>query len=72
VQLTTLFTGAVLCVRWMNDHGTLLASGSDDTKIVLWELYVSSVCSGATLGLMFKGTEPRKGRRRVLVIWTEM
>ncbi|RKO84085.1 WD40-repeat-containing domain protein, partial [Blyttiomyces helicus] len=28
--------GSVLCVRWMNLHGRLLASGSDDHNIVVW------------------------------------
>ncbi|KAI9345999.1 WD40-repeat-containing domain protein, partial [Zopfochytrium polystomum] len=31
-----LHTGAVLCVRWSCADGRLLASGSDDNKIVIW------------------------------------
>jgi protein HIRA/HIR1 len=27
--------GAVLCVRWSN-NGQFLASGADDTKVVIW------------------------------------
>ncbi|TPX56353.1 hypothetical protein PhCBS80983_g04591 [Powellomyces hirtus] len=30
-------SGSVLCVRWSNDEGLYLASGSDDYKIVLWK-----------------------------------
>ncbi|KAJ3186484.1 HIR complex subunit [Gaertneriomyces sp. JEL0708] len=29
-------SGTVLCVRWQNDHGRYLASGSDDCRIVVW------------------------------------
>ncbi|KAI8816164.1 WD40-repeat-containing domain protein [Fimicolochytrium jonesii] len=30
-------SGSVLCVRWSQDDGQLLASGSDDCKIVIWK-----------------------------------
>ncbi len=33
----SLHNGAVLCVRWSPD-GNFLASGSDDTKVVIWTL----------------------------------
>ncbi|KAJ3030501.1 UNVERIFIED_CONTAM: HIR complex subunit [Siphonaria sp. JEL0065] len=32
-----LHTGAVLCLRWSNSDGRLLASGSDDNKLVIWD-----------------------------------
>ncbi|KAJ3413687.1 HIR complex subunit [Chytridiales sp. JEL 0842] len=32
-----LHSGAVLCVRWSNEGGRYIASGSDDNKIVIWE-----------------------------------
>ena len=35
---TRCCTGAVLCVRGSNGDGRFLASGSDDTKIIIWEL----------------------------------
>ncbi|XP_077968681.1 WD and tetratricopeptide repeats protein 1-like [Styela clava] len=31
-------SGCVNCLDW-NDEGTLLASGSDDTKVILWDAY---------------------------------
>jgi protein HIRA/HIR1 len=37
VSTLSLHTGAVLCVRWSNGNGRLLASGSDDSKIVIWD-----------------------------------
>jgi protein HIRA/HIR1 len=36
-----LHDGAVLCVRWSPD-GQLLASGSDDTKVVIWQYDATS------------------------------
>ncbi|KAJ3317765.1 HIR complex subunit [Boothiomyces sp. JEL0866] len=38
----SLHDGAVLCVRW-SPNGQLLASGSDDTKIVIWSLDNSNI-----------------------------
>lgn len=37
IATLSLHTGAVLCVRWSNINGKRLASGSDDSKIVIWE-----------------------------------
>ncbi|KAJ1548116.1 HIR complex subunit, partial [Cladochytrium tenue] len=37
LSILAIHTGAVLCVRWSSIDGRLLASGSDDSKIVIWD-----------------------------------
>ncbi|RKP08235.1 WD40-repeat-containing domain protein [Thamnocephalis sphaerospora] len=45
-----LHDGAVLCVRWSNDDGRFLASGSDDKIIVIWTLDTAQGGFGGVFG----------------------
>ncbi|KAI8811781.1 WD40-repeat-containing domain protein [Cladochytrium replicatum] len=62
VQLATLslHAGAVLCTRFDSDSGRLLASGSDDTKIVIWELNESAGAYGNLIGLGDDGSRNKE------------
>lgn len=42
-------TGSVLCVRWSHD-GRYLASASDDTYVLIWELRPGEVASSVPFG----------------------
>ncbi|KAI8811317.1 WD40-repeat-containing domain protein, partial [Cladochytrium replicatum] len=52
--------GAVLCTRFDSESGRLLASGSDDTKIVIWELNESAGAYGNLIGLGDDGSRNKE------------
>lgn len=65
-----IHSGAVLCVRWANGEGRFLASGSDDTKIIIWELSGYVFCVQFYLTASHSQfTVPVQKRR--LVTWME-